>query len=283
MQLVKLALGIVIPLAAFTLGASVRVGDGRGLWRDWRLLARSLFAILIVVPLFADLATTLLGVPVEVRAGLMIAVVAIGIGPITGLRHTEKGTADQSYAVGLDVTLLVLSVGYLPLMTLIHGVLHQQSIRVHPGEVAVVVFTRQLLPIAAGILIGRKAPRIAPIAARIVHIALLVVVAIVALPLVRLVAHVPPSAWWTAALVAVGALTVGHVLGGPARETRVVLASFSVFRFPALALLIASRLPHRERLVPVVLVYVLVGSVAVALYGLAMRGWVSQRRPAEAS
>ena len=61
------------------------------------------------------------------------------------------------------------------------------------------------------------------------------------------------GAWLTIAAVALLALVIGHLSGGHDREQRSVLAAFSVMRFPALALLIASILPRGRQLLPFIL------------------------------
>ena len=68
--------------------------------------------------------------------------------------------------------------------------------------------------------------------------------------------------WLVAAAVAVGAVVIGHVLGGPDPGSRGVVAAASAMRFPALALVLAAALPGGKRVIPVVLVYVAVAFLA---------------------
>jgi BASS family bile acid:Na+ symporter len=88
------------------------------------------------------------------------------------------------------------------------------------------------------------------------------------------------KAWLTCAAIALGAVVIGHALGGPARETRRVLAMFSVMRFPALALLLASVTSQGRELVPVILAYVLSSAVMLGLYGATTSLAAKRGRPA---
>jgi BASS family bile acid:Na+ symporter len=76
--------------------------------------------------------------------------------------------------------------------------------------------------------------------------------------------------WGVAAAVAVGAVLIGHLLGGPDPESRGVVAAASAMRFPALALVLAAALPRGHLVIPVVIVYVVVAFIATTVYGLIM-------------
>ena len=58
--------------------------------------------------------------------------------------------------------------------------------------------------------------------------------------------------------------------GRPDPGTRAVVAAASVMRFPALALALASVTRQAQRLIPVILVYVIAAFVVLAGYGLVM-------------
>jgi bile acid:Na+ symporter, BASS family len=76
--------------------------------------------------------------------------------------------------------------------------------------------------------------------------------------------------WLVAAAVAVGAVIIGHVLGGPDPESRGVVAASATMRFPALALVLTQVMPQGQRLIPVVLVYVVVAFLSMTIYGAVM-------------
>jgi BASS family bile acid:Na+ symporter len=69
-----------------------------------------------------------------------------------------------------------------------------------------------------------------------------------------------------AAFVATG-LLVGHLLGGPEPENRVVLALATASRHPGIAIALAqSAFPAQKLVVPAVLAYLLVSAVVSAAY-----------------
>jgi BASS family bile acid:Na+ symporter len=265
----RVLLGVAVPLASFANGLRAATVEPLWLARRPGLLLRSLFAILVLVPVGSVLFLEAIAAPLVVKAGLTVAIVAIGIGPPAALKRTGH---DESVAfeISLDVLLLALGIVYMPAVVALHGAVFHHETRLAPGSVAGVVLTKALGPMLVGALVARMAPRLAaPIgryAGIFVQVALLIVVAMALLVSWRSLVGLGGSAWLTCAAIALGDVVVGHALGGPARETRRVLAGFSALRFPALALLLASASPRGKSFIPVILAYVLVSAAMVALY-----------------
>jgi BASS family bile acid:Na+ symporter len=272
-QLVGLLAQVATGLVAVAIGLGTSQSSARRLWRDRSLLLRSLLATLVVVPLATVALSHLLPLGQEVRGGLLAMVVAIG--PVAAIGRARSRDGDASYALALSELLLVVSILYVPLAVLLVRVLWQRDIYLGVGPVALAVLSRQLAPLALGLLLARYAPRLT---ARLVGpVALagnLLLGALAALVVVvgarRLVALGAP-ALLAIVLVALVAVTVGHLLGGPAPESRRVLATFSALRFPALALLLARAAPGGQRLIPVILAYFLASLLALAAYGAVTR------------
>src|SRR4051812_5095364 len=86
---VKMLIGVAVPLAAFATG--LRAANVSPLWllRRPRLLFMSLLAILVVVPTGAVLFLMAVQAPLLVRAGITMAVMAIGIGPPAAFQRTR--------------------------------------------------------------------------------------------------------------------------------------------------------------------------------------------------
>jgi BASS family bile acid:Na+ symporter len=103
-----------------------------------------------------------------------------------------------------------------------------------------------------------------------------VVVAILAT--LRQLAAIGWVGWIACLAAALGAVVIGHLLGGPDPSSRGVVAAASVMRFPALGLALASVTRAGSRLVPVVIVYVVVAFLALLLYGALVGTW-RRRRP----
>jgi BASS family bile acid:Na+ symporter len=268
----KVLVSVAIPLAAFLTGLRVCRSDLGWLPKRPSLLARSLLATLVVVPIATVLLLQLLHVPELVRAGLTVMILAIGLGPPNALiRSRAADDRAISYELGLNLTLLVVSIGFLPLAVALHGAIFHHHLQLGAGQVASVVLFRELIPLALGIAVGRRYARqlegLARHAGLFVNVVLLVVVVFALAATWRGLLGIGAAGWLASLAVALMAVVIGHALGGPDRETRGVLAAFSSVRFPALALLLVSVIPQGRRLIPVVLAYVIASAVVVAAYG----------------
>jgi BASS family bile acid:Na+ symporter len=267
----KLLVSIAIPLAAFLTGLRAAEAGHGWLWKRRPLLGRSLLAILVVVPVGTLVLLEILGPPDLVKNGLLVAILAVGIGPATALKRTKSAEERVPYEVGLNIALLVSSIVFLPLAETVHAWIFQHQIRLGPGQVAAVVLPRAVLPMALGVAVARLFPgTVGPVArygGPLVNVVLLAVLLFALVVGWRAVMGVGIVGWLTSIAVAVMAVAVGHALGGPDRSTRAVLAAYSATRFPALALLLISMVPGGRRLLPTVLVYFLCSAVVVAGYG----------------
>jgi BASS family bile acid:Na+ symporter len=267
---VRIAVQVAIPIAAFVTG--LRAASAEPLWLFKRpgLLFRSLAAILIVVPVGTVLFLRAVAAPPLVAAGITVAVLAIGIGPPAALKRTKAHEESISYEVALNVLLLMLAIVYIPLAVAVHGAVFGHNLRLSPSAVARVVLGRALVPLAVGAFVGRAFPRaIAPLGRYLGAIVQVVLIAVVVLALVVAwhgLLELGLRTWLTCAAVVLGEIAIGHFMGGPAPETRHVLASFSAYRFPALALLLAQVAPRGREFLPVILAYVIATMVLVGIY-----------------
>lgn len=269
LRIFTVLIAVAIPLASFVTG--LRSSEPFWLWKRPRLLARSLLAVLLVVPILTTILIEVLSPgSAVVRAGIAVSILSIGIGPPQMLKSSRHPTVTARYEMGLDVTLLGLAILYVPIAVALHGLVFSHPVKLPPAAVARVVLLQALVPTAIGIAVARLFPKIvAPVAryAELFVLGVLTVVVVVALivawrPLLALGA----GAWLTCAAISMAAILVGHAMGGPTMETRTVLASFSAIRFPGLALLLVSMVPGGRVLIPVILAYLMSSAVFVAAY-----------------
>jgi predicted Na+-dependent transporter len=280
--ILKTLVKIAIPLASFATGVRAAAADPRWLAKHPGLLTRSLLLLLVVVPVGVVLFLQSIAVSPLVRAGLTISVIAIGIGPPAFFGRTKahdkanaRGDAAAeeaiSFEVGLNVVLLALAIVYIPTVVAIHGKVFHHHLYLSPAGVAKVVLIRALIPLAIGIAIGQLAPRVvAPVvkyAGVFVQAVLLLVVVVAIAATWRELVGLGARTWLACAAIVLAEIVLGHAAGGPAIETRRVLASFSAMRFPALALLVAQLVPRGRELIPVILAYVLTSVVLVGVHG----------------
>jgi BASS family bile acid:Na+ symporter len=242
-QLVVLGLQISIVCTVFGYGLKTTTGALLDVVRRPALLVRSIIGVLVIMPALAFALARVFAIRHEVE----IALVALAISPVPPLlplKETKAG-GRVSYGLGLLALLALLSIVTIPLAIEVLELLFNRPMAVAPSAVARLTLITVLVPLVAGLVVHARAPvmaeRIAPglsLGAR-----LLLVVAAVAL-----LAGVWRSVWEATgqgAVVAilvfiVAGLAVGHLLGGPQRETSVVLALSCACRHPAIAFAIAS-------------------------------------------
>ena len=137
------------------------------------------------------------------------------------------------------------------------------------------VLGRALIPLLLGLGAARLSPRLAAAAGpwldRILIAVLFAVVAIALLATWKRLADIgglglARSPWPSLS----GRSSSVTSLGGPDPESRGVVAAASAMRFPALALVLAAALPQGQRVIPVVLAYVLAAFAATTVYGAIM-------------
>jgi BASS family bile acid:Na+ symporter len=264
---------IAVPLAAFATG--VRASDPLWLERHPRLLVRSLLVMLVAVPIAAVLVIELLRPPIAVRAGLLIAIVAVGLGPPEALKRGQVGGERAAYELGLDVLLLLVAVVYVPAAVVLHGALFDQAVAIDLRVLAKIMLLQMLLPLLAGVAFTRVLPQQVEVvsrrAARFVDLAMLAVIGLALLVGWRSLLDLGPVAWLTCIAVAASAIAIGHVLGGRDRAIRGVLVTFGTVRFPALAFLVVATVRGGQQLIAVVLAYALTSAVLVGVYDRASR------------
>src|SRR5262245_43160921 len=110
--LLETVVGIAVPLAALVTG--LRSTDPLWLWKHPRLLWRSLLAILVVVPIVAVIIVEVIApTDVLVRAGIVVAILSVGVGPPALMKQTQEDPKDVvRYEIGLNFALMALAVLY---------------------------------------------------------------------------------------------------------------------------------------------------------------------------
>jgi BASS family bile acid:Na+ symporter len=266
---VKIVLVLSIFLSMFGLGLATRRGALLYLFRHPALLARSLVSMYALVPLFAlTLATGF-----DLHPALQAALVALAVSPVSPLipgKELKAGGRD-AYAIGLLAITALLSVALVPLAIQLMGRAFGVSPAVPPAEVAKVVLATVLVPLALGILVRRLARSFAERITHRTQVVAMVLLALGALPLLIKVAPAMGRLIGDGTVVAItgmvaAALGIGHLLGGPAPQDRMVLAMSNASRHPAVALTAAAVAAPEQRVAGAILLYLLISSVGAAFY-----------------
>lgn len=259
-----------IVLTVVALGMRARRGDVRSLLADRGRLARSLLAMDVVMPL---LALTLV-LAFTLRPAVELALVALAVSPVPPLlpKKEVKAGGSGSYAVGLLVVSAVLAVVIVPAAVLLVGPDTGDPRHLSPNDVARLVATTVLVPLAVGIVIRHLAPRFADRATQ-------PVVTLCAVLFSAAAAAIVVASWrpmgeligngtlLAIAIFSATGLATGHLLGGAAREDRVVLALSTASRHPGVAIAAGSAIaPGETRMLAAIVLYLLVGGVLSTVY-----------------
>jgi BASS family bile acid:Na+ symporter len=268
--IVGLTLKASIMLTLLGFGMQSSEGDVFYLLKRPALLARSLAAMFVIMPLFAVLLTELS----QLNAAVEIALVALAISPVPPLlpKKGTKGGGIAPYGVGLMATAASLSIVIIPLETYIIGKYFHRPFFMGPMAVAKMVVVSVIIPLAVGTLLRRFAPAVsARVGPRIIHIAGIVLL----LGIACILAFAFPTVWSLVgagtvlaiiAFVVVG-IVVGHLLGGPDPAERETLGLSTACRHPGLAIAIAgTNIPAEHNVTAAVLLYAVINALLTIPY-----------------
>lgn len=230
--------------------------------RNGRLVALSLLANFVLAPVAAIGLSKLFGLDQPLAIGLLLVGVAGGAPFLIKLADIAK--ANMAFAVGLMVVLMVLTVGYMPVVLplLVEGV------TVSPAAIAKSLILLMLLPLAAGLTLRAWAP---PAAARVrAFVAPVSSISMIFVVVLTTAAHfgsmltiLGSFGILTAVIFVAICFGVGWVLGGPGADTRGVLALGTAQRNTAAALVVAGQNFDDAKVVVMITVVMIVSFAAL--------------------
>jgi bile acid:Na+ symporter, BASS family len=208
--------------------------------RNGRLVALSLLANFVLVPIVAIGIARLFGLDEPLRVGLLLVGVAGGAPFLLKLADLAKG--NTPFAVGLMVVLMVITVGYMPIVlpALLEGV------AVNPANIARSLILLMLIPLALGLALRAWHPpgaaRVRAFVAPVSSISMIFVVVLTTAGHFRSMLSILGSFGILAAAIFVAVcFAIGWVLGGPGVDTQGVLALGTAQRNTAAALVVAGQ------------------------------------------
>jgi predicted Na+-dependent transporter len=206
------------------------------------LLARSLLAMYVVVPLLAIAMGRVLELPRGTETALVVLAVCAGA-PLLPRKLLKLG-GDPAYVLSLAVTTSLLAIFTVPLsLRALSGVLPFDT-ALSPAPVAWAILKSFLVPFGAGMLVRAFMPRVAEQAAepllKAAGAALGITTVVMLVASWRLVAAVGLPSFIAFAGFVAGCLATGHLLGGPVAEHRSALAVTCATRHVGLALLVGA-------------------------------------------
>jgi BASS family bile acid:Na+ symporter len=261
-----LILQISVMAQVFAIGMGSRWEDATYLFRRPKLLLNSILARNVVAPLVA----ILLIKAFSFNAAVAITLGVLAVTPVPPLlpKSQLKAGGRSEYVLGLLVSQAVLAVVLVPLtIELMNWALGSQA-HFSVSAVASLILKTILVPLAAGMLVGRRLPKqltqYLAIAGSVLLVAGAIPLLIVAWKTFGTLSG--NGAMLALAIFVAAGMAAGHLLGGPAAGDRTTLAVAASARHPGLALAIAvANYPEQKMLVAggVVIYLVLRGILAV--------------------
>jgi len=269
-QWIGLALQVSIVLLVFCVGLNAPSHDLRWLVRRPGLLARSLLAMNVILPVIAACIGVGLGLP-RTTALALIALAVSPVPPILPNKQIKAG-GTASYAVALLAISALVAIIFVPLDVEALARLFGREVSVAPATVAILVAKTVLVPLLLGIGLRAAAPAFAERVSRPLSLGATVLMLVAFVPVVviawpKLVAQVGDFTIVAIVLLTVAGLVVGHVLGGPDPGDRTVLALSTATRHPAVAVMVArAGAPDDPTVVAAVFLAFLVGLLVTVPY-----------------
>jgi bile acid:Na+ symporter, BASS family len=259
---VPVAILFFVVSSMLAVGLSLSVSQIVAPLRNRKLVALALLANFVLMPLAAIGIARLLRLDQPLGAALLLLGAAAGAPFLPKLASVANGSL--AFAVGLMVLLMVLTVGYMPLVLpfLLEGV------SVDPAKIARSLVLLMLLPLVVGLAVRMRYAVAAAKGASILNrVSTLSLGVMIVLQLVTNVRNILDLFGTRGVLASVVFLIVGFglgwVLGGPADETKSVLALGTGQRNIAAALVVAGQNFTDPKVVVMVVVVAVVGMLVL--------------------
>jgi BASS family bile acid:Na+ symporter len=241
------------------------------------LLFKAIIAVDIIPPAIAIALTALLPLEPVVKAGILLMAIS-PVPPLVPGQELGLG-ARKEYAYGIYVAMALLTIVVVPVALAVATRVFGREDAVSFMTMAETIVTGVLIPLAIGMTVRRFAPAFAARAMPWLYKLSMLLVLLAFLPIIvsiwpALMHLVGNGTLLVMALVVVGALAGGHLLGGPDIEDRATLAIASAVRHPGIAMMLASANFADKRVTAAVLLFLLVGLVV----GVPYKRWIKRSR-----
>jgi ACR3 family arsenite transporter len=207
--------------------------------KDIRLVILALLANFVLVPLLALAIIKVFPLDQALQIGVILLGTAAGSPFIPKLVQGARGNVP--YSVGLMFLIMLVSIFYIPVVLplLLPGV------EINPWDIAKSLIVTMLIPLVIGILIKSHSPDVAdhwePVMSKISSVSILVVWVVgFGLNLSNILSFIGTSGIGAMALLIVGSLMIGLLLGGRDPGVRTAMGLSTATRNGAAALLVAT-------------------------------------------
>lgn len=265
----KAAVLVFVVSSMLAMGLSLTIGQIVGPLRNLRLVTMALLGNFVLMPLAAVVLTTLLRLDPPFGVGLLLLGLAAGAPFLPKLAEIAKG--NLAFSVGLMVLLMVVTVGYLPLVlpVLLKGA------SVNPAKIARSLVLLMLLPLGAGLAIKARyektASRIKPFLGLISTLSLVLVMILITAVNIRNVLDVFGTGGILAGIIFIAlGFVIGWILGGREGDMKRVLALGTGQRNIAAALVVGGQSFSDPKVVVMVIVVAIVGFLILMPLSIAL-------------
>jgi bile acid:Na+ symporter, BASS family len=268
---VPVALLVFVVSSMLAVGLSLTVGQIVAPLRNARLVILALVANFVLMPLAALLIARVFRLDQPLGVALVLLGGAAGAPFLPKLAGVAKG--NLAFSVGLMVLLMVLTVGYMPLVM----PLLLEGVSIDPMEIARSLVVLMLLPLVTGLAVRARfaaaAGRAAPVLNRVSTLSLILMIVLMLVTNLRNIIDLFGTRGVLASIVflLVG-FGLGWLLGGPGRDTRSVLAMGTAQRNIAAALVVGGQNFDEPRVVVMVVVVAIVGLLVLMPIGRRVAG-----------
>ncbi len=235
---------VCVTALILAIGMQSTVDDLTYLWRRPWLLTKSMLAMYVLVPLLAVAFARLLPIPFGLKVALVVIAISAGA-PLVPRKLMPL--SNHGYVFSVIATSSLLAIVTVPLWLTALSALSGATPQIPPREVARLLGRAFLLPLVIGMGIRIMVPGIAEDLSEILLKVGGAALALAGLVLLVLGWPLLREAGWISifvlGLLTGGALTIGHLLGGPDPEDRTALAIACATRHLGIAVLVAAAVP----------------------------------------
>jgi BASS family bile acid:Na+ symporter len=254
----KAAVLLFVVSSMLAMGLSLTVSQVIAPLRNGRLVLLTLLANFVLLPLAALALTRLLQLEPPHGIGLLLLGIAAGAPFLPKLTEIAKG--NMAFAVGMMVLLMVVTVGYLPLVL----PLLLEGVSVDPAKIARSLILIMLFPLATGFVVKaryeRTAARVQPVFNQISSVSFILLAVLLLVANIGNVMEVFGTGGILAGaiLIATG-FGIGWLLGGPSNDTKRVMALGTAQRNVSAAILVSNQNFDDPKVAVMVIVTAMVG------------------------
>jgi BASS family bile acid:Na+ symporter len=268
-QIVVLALQVSILSIVFGFGLKTTLDDLLYVARRPGLLARSILAVFVIMPVVAVTLARLFNFAATIR----IVLVALAVSPLPPILPNKQSKAGSytPFGLGLMAMLALLSIVTVPAAVELLGRFLGRQLEPASATIARVMLMSTLVPLAAGMIVRAALPTVANRLEKVVTLfgkvlLLLGVLALVAAALPEIWALIGNGNVLAIVIFTVAGLAIGHILGGPNPDHSIVLALSTACRHPAIALSLAAANFPDQRFAATILLYLIVSAIVCFPY-----------------